>query len=120
MALHSQIDGAAWTAYTPTVAPAAGASTISAITGFYKQIGKVVHFRASFSLDAVGTGTSYINVALPVAAVAVNTAGSGINATPSPDTALIVGSAGNVRYYNGAGAFPATGTHFVAGTYEAA
>jgi hypothetical protein len=112
---------AAWTSYTPTIAPASGSSTISGIAAAYKQIGKTVRFRITFTMSAVGTGTTRLDISLPVPGVTVNSVCSAISGTPAPVTGLLISGAPNdkIGLYSATGGFPATGTYFLAGSYEA-
>jgi hypothetical protein len=62
------LDNAAWTAYTPTVACAAGGSlTAGTVTARYKQIGKTVTVTVKAPLTA-NTCSGGVNVTLPLAA----------------------------------------------------
>lgn len=59
----------AWSTYTPTITAQSGTFTsITSITGRYKQIGKTVHVNLSFTITTVGTASGYVIASLPVAA----------------------------------------------------
>lgn len=58
--------GAAWTTWTPTVVPAAGAFTTVAATGSYLAIGKLVLFTIEITITTVGTASGAMSFALPV------------------------------------------------------
>ena len=58
----------AWTTYTPTVAPTAGAfTTITARNGRHQKRGRTVTVWWEFTLDNNGTGSGQITVTLPFA-----------------------------------------------------
>lgn len=55
-----------WTTYTPTITASAGTFTsITSVVAAYKQIGKTVNFRASFTITTVGTASGSTVVPLP-------------------------------------------------------
>ncbi len=61
-----QIAAGAWTVFTPTVTPSAGAfTTVSASGGFY-TIGKLVHFSVTITITAIGTASGVMSIPLPV------------------------------------------------------
>lgn len=60
----------AWTSYTPTVTAGSGTFTSVAATGFYKQIGKTVHFTASITITTIGSAGTSVLATLPVTASA--------------------------------------------------
>lgn len=60
--------GAGWTSYTPTFANTTlGNGTV---TGAYKQIGKTVHFRATFTLGTTSAVSGNVTVSLPLTSIA--------------------------------------------------
>lgn len=61
------IDNAAWTTYTPTVTASVNTITSVSATGFYKQIGKSILFRATATITTNGTAAGRVEVTLPVA-----------------------------------------------------
>lgn len=71
-----QVDGSAWTSYTPTwtttgTAPAIGNGTLA---GAYVQTGKTVRFRAKLTAGSTTTfGTGTWSLSLPVTAKAADT-----------------------------------------------
>ncbi len=66
-----------WTAYTPSVSGSGSALGNGTLSGAYKQVGKIVHFRAQFNLGSTSTvGTSLI-LALPVTVNGVSQAAAG-------------------------------------------
>lgn len=69
----------AWTAYTPTVTSGTGTLTTVSASGYYCQIGKIVHLRARITLTTNGTGATDLRMTMPVAArnVDVRPIGSG-------------------------------------------
>jgi hypothetical protein len=69
----------AWTAYTPTVSSGTGTITSYTSSGYYTRIGKIVHAIAYVTITNNGTGASYVNVDLPLAArnVTATAVGSG-------------------------------------------
>jgi hypothetical protein len=62
--------GGAWTAFTSTAVPGAGAITTQSSTSAYLQIGKLVHVRIGVLIPNVGTASGTLSVSLPVAAFA--------------------------------------------------
>lgn len=60
--------GGVWKSYTPTFANTTKGS--GTVEGYYTQIGKTVHFRASFTLAADSAVGTTPTVSLPVTAVA--------------------------------------------------
>jgi hypothetical protein len=59
-------------AYTPTITSQAGGAlgTGNTVTGFFKAIGKTVHFRATVVIGAAGMGSAtQVSVSLPSTAV---------------------------------------------------
>jgi hypothetical protein len=55
----------AWTAYTPTIAPSAGAFTSAAAAGRYKIVGKTTLFSITITITTNGTGSGFISATLP-------------------------------------------------------
>lgn len=65
------IDNAAWTSYTPALSTNGGSITLGngSVTGAYKQIGKIVHFRVKFQAGTTTSiGANEILIGLPVTA----------------------------------------------------
>jgi hypothetical protein len=111
---------AAWTAYTPTIVPSTGSSTITTISGAYRRVGKTVHFRIAFTMSAAGTGATNLRASLPVPGLSANSVCPVLNGT-SIVSGLIVSGSGvdQLWIYSATGAFPATGSFIAAGVYEA-
>lgn len=63
------VQGGAWTAYTSTAVPAAGAITTQTSTSSYRQEGKLVYFNSQITVSAHGTATTLQSITLPVAAL---------------------------------------------------
>lgn len=63
-------DNSAWTTYTPTVTPSAGAFTSITPTGRYKTLGKSILVEIDILITTNGTASGFIDATLPVAAVA--------------------------------------------------
>jgi hypothetical protein len=61
-------DEAAWTAYTPVITAGAGTITTASATGRWHQIGKTVFVYMAITVTTNGTGASFVNATLPVAA----------------------------------------------------
>lgn len=63
---------AAWTVWTPTVVPQAGAFTTVSATGGYLVIGKLVHFCLTITITAEGTAAAGVGMstALPIGTTA--------------------------------------------------
>lgn len=119
------IDGAGWTAYTPTVTSQAGSfTTVSAVGGF-KQIGKTVHFFADITITTIGTAATRMKVTVPVTPInAVRSVGGGFNQTSKKAMGTFFfdsGTAVSVVQADGT-TFPGTSGEVVSihGTYEAA
>lgn len=58
-------DGAAWTAYTPTIGSGTGSITTSSATGRYKQLGKTVFIELKITITTNGTGATFLTATLP-------------------------------------------------------
>jgi hypothetical protein len=57
--------GGAWTAFTATVVPGAGAITTQSSASSFMQIGKLVHVRIAVTISAIGTASGTMTVNLP-------------------------------------------------------
>lgn len=57
--------GGAWTAFTATVVPGAGAITTQSSASTYLQIGKMLHFRIAVTVSAIGTASGNPTITLP-------------------------------------------------------
>lgn len=70
--LGGLVDNAAWTSYTATLTSEAGGAigTPTSTQGYYKQIGKIVHYNVTVVMGASGLGTAtQIGITLPVTAL---------------------------------------------------
>lgn len=65
----TDLSGAAWTSWTPTLTPQSGSFTTTSTVAASKKIGKTVFFRLKITITTVGTASGYINASLPFAAV---------------------------------------------------
>jgi hypothetical protein len=68
--LDTDLSGAAWTAYTPTVACSSGALTTSTPIGRYKRIGRTVFVQLRIAITTLGSCASAIYATVPFAAAA--------------------------------------------------
>lgn len=59
----------AWTSYTPTVTSSGGTITTVSAAGYYTRIGKLCVYRFSVYISNNGTGSGFIYVTAPFAAV---------------------------------------------------
>lgn len=90
----------AWTSYTPTLGGTGWALGNGTATGFYCQIGKIVHFQAEITFGSTSTfGTGTVSVTLPLTA---------INATGANVSAFFFDTSASATY--SAGAFQGTTT----------
>jgi len=71
--------GTAWSTWTPTVTAGTGTiTTLGTVTARFKTIGKTVFFYVSVPITTNGTGASFVQITLPVAAAnTVNQSGIG-------------------------------------------
>jgi hypothetical protein len=102
--INKPVDDSAWTAYTPTVTSGTGTLTTVSAVGRYKQIGKTVFVQVTISLTTNGTGASFLQATLPIAALGAQTCmGAGREqAVNGKGTQVILGGAGFlVVYYDG-------------------
>lgn len=116
----------AWISYTPTLVSAAGAiTTVGAVSGSYRKIGKRVEFKAQVAITTNGTGATSLSIGLPVNAA--GTVGSMITGRETALTGKALtgfittgGSTASVLFYDGT--YPgADGRSFnVSGFYEVA
>lgn len=60
----------AWSTWTPTVIPGAGAFTTASASGGYFVIGKLVHFSVTITITTVGTASGAMTIALPIGTAA--------------------------------------------------
>jgi hypothetical protein len=120
--------GAAWEVWTPTVTAGTGTiTTVGTVTCRYAQIQKVVFCKYDVSITTNGTGATYINLTLPVSAIATGTiyfcggAGRETNVTGNMLQNMIV-NATNVNIFTYNNAYPAGNGYRITGTiiYEAA
>lgn len=62
----NDIAGGAWTAYTPTIAPALNTFSVADAFGWYKKIGRTVHFNIRVEITTNGTAAGpFISATLP-------------------------------------------------------
>jgi hypothetical protein len=62
--------GTAWTAYTPVVTATSGTiTTLGAVSGRYKTLGKTVFVQMDITITTNGTGTGAVVATLPVTSV---------------------------------------------------
>lgn len=114
----------AWVTYTPGVASSAGTITSYSATGATQTLGKLVHFKATAVITDAGTGSGYLNIAVPHTMSGVRSAGSGYESVLTGfalavnlDTAT---SAAQITEYDGTTCI-ATGARItVSGSYEIA
>lgn len=59
------IDGAAWTAYTPTITATTGTFTSVNASGVYKVIGKTVFFRVTINIVTIGSAAGRLLLPFP-------------------------------------------------------
>ncbi len=59
--------GGAWTPYTATIVPGAGAITTQSSSSSYLQIGKIVYVNVNITVTTVGTGSGTMTFNAPVA-----------------------------------------------------
>lgn len=123
----SDVSSAAWTTYTPVVSSVVGTITSYTASGRFQQIGKIVFVAIDVTITNNGTGSSGINMTLPITAsvtVAQSLSGSENNTTGKTIHGTITTGGGSgivfVRQYDNA--YPAnTGSELIiSGTYEAA
>jgi hypothetical protein len=83
---------AVWTTYTPTIS---GYTSITPanLTGRYMQVGKTVHWHASWAVTSINLGSSTITVALPLAVAS------------SYPSGIYAQAVGNLVYRTSAGAY---------------
>lgn len=67
----TDLSGAAWTSYTPTVTANVGAFTTVSATGYYKKIGKTVFVQITVTITLNGTASNSFNVTAPFASANV-------------------------------------------------
>lgn len=119
--------GSAWASYVPVITSSAGTiTTVGAVTGFYKTIGKTCFVRGSVAITTIGTATGRMIISLPVNTVG---AGAGNIAGFNPSTQQ---NSSGIAHYDAAnkaglskdadGTFPATTGEslYFAGQYETA
>lgn len=64
-------DGGTWTTYAPTITAQSGTiTTVGAVTGRYRQIGKTVHVSLTIPITTNGTGAVSVAATLPVSPAA--------------------------------------------------
>jgi hypothetical protein len=112
------------TSYTPAVVGGSGSGGTVTTSGYYFQIGKLVHFSAHIEITANGTWATSLAVQLPVTASGAPASFSGVDASTNNVLSCYLYPPNNNNYFNvytAAGAYPgATGKHIqVNGTYEA-
>lgn len=73
----SEITGAAWTAYTPTLSANSGTLTSASATGRYRKLGKTCFFEITATITTNGTAAGALNATLPftVSAFGFNSCG---------------------------------------------
>lgn len=117
----------AYSTYTPTVTAQSGSITSYTATGRYKQVGKLISFSVSVMITNAGTGSSGLNVTIPVTAHA-STVG-GVSGTEGAVTGglvagVVYGASSTtqavVRFYNGTTVIVTGYNILVSGEYEAA
>lgn len=115
-------DGAAWTAYTPTVSAAGGTFTATA-TGRYKRVGKTVFFENVITTTAyTATPTAPLTTTLPLVAASTSIAAALNMTTVINSTGLIATGLSTCRIWKD-GVFPITANSqqlAVSGSYETA
>lgn len=113
----------AWTTYTPTVTPAAGAITAYATNCAYLQIGKFVSIRGTITITTNGTGSGFLTVDLPNSTTGKTSAGiAGNNYTSHKALSIAVdGGLATMRIWDYSAAYPAASGDVLAfsGVYEA-
>jgi len=112
----------AWSAYTPTLTAGLGSLTsLGTTTGRYAQIGKTVFCAIDVSIATNGTGSSFLNVGLPV--VPFDTAafsGREVNVTFKTLSVLSRGAIPTavIRYYDATYPGVDGGRYILGGSYE--
>lgn len=70
------IDNTGWTAYTPTITAATGTiTTLGTVSGYYKQIGKLVYISLRATITTKGTAAGNFIFTIPVTAASSRTPG---------------------------------------------
>lgn len=117
-----QIEQTAWSTYTPTLTPQAGALTTSSASGFYKVLGKTVHIRILITITNVGTATGHLNASLPVNAKDTSFSLAGVDSAINKALAVAGKTVSTVRIdlYDGTTDLVNGANMVIAGVYESA
>jgi hypothetical protein len=115
--------GIASTSYSPSTATTGGSTTFGAVTGVYKQFGKLTYFNVNFNVTSSGTGSGQIQIGLPVTSAYSPPAGDVIvGFDVNANKALVCSVTSNVAQCNlYDGTFPGVSGHGynISGTYYA-
>jgi len=85
------VDRTAWTTYNPTVTGTSWATGATVPVGQWKQIGKTVYFKGSWSLATATIGSTSLVLSLPVTALDTNWSGTGrAQLTGTASTAALI------------------------------
>lgn len=120
----TDLSGTAWSAYTPTVTSNTGTiTTLGAVSGRSKTIGKTVFFQVVANITTNGTGATYLNFTLPSTPSGFDFFAVGQDLGIGPMViGHVVASSANMAVTLTTGAYPAVnGSRIIlSGTYEAA
>lgn len=122
------IDPGPWRTYTPTVTAGSGTFTSVSATGRWRRFGRIIFWQTTITITTIGSAATSLIFTLPVAAVANQSLGWGIeNAVNGMYVTVVSGdldgsdtSHGVVRRFDDAHPNGSGYVHYLTGTYEAA